>query len=54
VKDTGDPFNIDELIKDATAAVDGGGGGGSSAKRYGVQESEPRSSKRVKVGDDDG
>ncbi|KAL8753389.1 MAG: hypothetical protein Q9184_005435 [Pyrenodesmia sp. 2 TL-2023] len=45
-KDT-DPFNIDELIKDAT------GGGASGTKRYGMQgEDGTRSSKRARVEDD--
>ncbi|KAL8929453.1 MAG: hypothetical protein Q9208_001122 [Pyrenodesmia sp. 3 TL-2023] len=43
-KDT-DPFNIDELIKDAT------GGGASGTKRYGMQEEDERSSKRARVED---
>ncbi|KAI4140605.1 MAG: hypothetical protein L6R39_005725 [Caloplaca ligustica] len=46
-KDT-DPFNIDELIKDAT------GGGGSGTKRYGMQEAgDPRTSKRARMEEDD-
>lgn len=43
-----DPFNIDELIKDAT------GGSASGTKRYGMQEDgDQRSSKRARVKDDD-
>ena len=38
-----DPFEIDELIKEAT----------SGNKRYGVQDSEPRASKRARVEEDD-
>ncbi|KAL9003024.1 MAG: hypothetical protein Q9188_004075 [Gyalolechia gomerana] len=43
-----DPFNIDELIKDATR-----GGGSSGTKRYGMQEDvDSRSSKRARVEED--
>lgn len=43
-----DPFNIDELIKDATR------GSSSGTKRYGMQEdADSRSSKRAKVDEDD-
>ncbi|KAI4190670.1 MAG: hypothetical protein LQ346_004883 [Caloplaca aetnensis] len=43
-----DPFNIDELIKDAT------GSSAAGAKRYGMQEAdETRSSKRARVKEDD-
>ncbi|MCJ1225606.1 mRNA splicing protein [Toensbergia leucococca] len=45
-KDAADPFNIDELIKDAT-------GGTAGSKRYGVQEEDSRASKRARVDDDD-
>ncbi|KAL9032728.1 MAG: hypothetical protein Q9214_007840, partial [Letrouitia sp. 1 TL-2023] len=43
-KDDADPFQIDELIKEATQ------GGGS--KRYGVQDDEPRAAKRARVEDE--
>ena len=46
-KDTDDPFNINEMISEVT----GGAAGGT--KRYGIQESEERASKRVRVDDDD-
>ncbi|KAL9594437.1 MAG: hypothetical protein Q9219_007030 [cf. Caloplaca sp. 3 TL-2023] len=43
----GDPFNIDELIKDAT------GYGSSGTKRYGMQDdSDSRASKRARAEDD--
>ena len=42
-----DPFGIDAMIRDAT----GGQGGGAGEKRYGIQESEGRSSKRARVDD---
>ncbi|KAL8693483.1 MAG: hypothetical protein Q9218_001714 [Villophora microphyllina] len=43
-----DPFQIDELIKDATSGASGG------TKRYGMQDdSEARSSKRARVDDND-
>ena len=41
-KDIADPFNIDEMIRDAT-------GGAAGTKRYGVQESEDRSPKRARL-----
>ena len=48
-KDVADPFNIDEMIKEATGGAAGGG-----AKRYGVQDdSDPRASKRARVDDDE-
>ena len=46
-RDTKDPFNIDEMIREAT-----GGAGGNGAKRYGVQEPEERASKRARVDGD--
>ena len=46
-KDTDDPFNINEMISEVT----GGAAGGT--KRYGIQESDERASKRVRVDDDD-
>ncbi|MCJ1312546.1 mRNA splicing protein [Agyrium rufum] len=42
-----DPFNIDEMIRDAT----GGQAGGS--KRYGREKDESRASKRARVDEDD-
>ena len=49
VKDTSaaDPFDIDEMIRDAT-----GGAGGN--KRHGKQESDSRPSKRARVDDEEG
>ena len=47
-RDTKDPFNIDEMIREAT-----GGAAGNGAKRYGIQESDERSSKRARVDDDE-
>ena len=44
-----DPFNIDEMIRESTGGVGGNGG-----KRYGVQETEGRASKRARVDEDDG
>lgn len=41
-----DPFNIDEMIRDAT-------GGAAGNKRYGVREPESRASKRARVVEDD-
>ena len=46
VSNAADPFHIDDMIRDVT-----GGTGGN--KRYGVQETEERASKRAKVDDDD-
>lgn len=43
VANAADPFEIDELIREAT----------SGNKRYGVQDPEPRASKRARVEDDD-
>ena len=43
---TEDPYQIDKMIREVT-----GGAGGN--KRYGVQETEERATKRVKVDDDD-
>ena len=43
-----DPFGIDAMIRDAT----GGQGGGAGEKRYGIQESEGRTSKRARVDDE--
>lgn len=45
-KDTDDPFNINEMISEVT-------GGTAGTKRYGVQESSPRSSKRPRVEDEE-
>ncbi|KAI4130999.1 MAG: hypothetical protein LQ347_003159 [Umbilicaria vellea] len=45
-KDMADPFNIDEMIRDAT-------GGAAGNKRYGVREPESRASKRARVVEDD-
>lgn len=43
-----DPFNIDELIKDATS------GSASGTKRYGMQDAgDTRSLKRARMEDDD-
>ena len=45
-KDTDDPFNISEMIHEAT-------GGKAGSKRYGLQEAEEnRSSKRARVEED--
>ena len=46
VSNTEDPYQIDKMIREVT-----GGAGGN--KRYGVQETEERATKRAKVGDDD-
>jgi len=46
VKDTADPFNIDEMIRDATGTAAG-------SKRPGMQETETRASKRARVDEDD-
>ena len=43
---TEDPYQIDKMIREVT-----GGAGGN--KRYGVQETEERATKRAKVDDDD-
>lgn len=45
-KDIADPFNIDEMIRDAT-------GGAAGSKRHGVQEPDSRASKRARVDRDD-
>lgn len=45
VSNAADPFNIDDMIRDVT-------GGASGNKRYGVQETEERASKRAKVDND--
>lgn len=47
VSNAADPFHIDEMIRDVT---EGGGGGGT--KRYGVQETEERATKRARVDND--
>ncbi|KAF2476956.1 pre-mRNA-processing protein 45 [Lindgomyces ingoldianus] len=57
-KDTDDPFNIDELIREATGGKGGAGAGAVAAaaarsKRYGIQEPEGRASKRARVEEDD-
>lgn len=44
-KDVDDPFNIGQMISEAT-------GGAAGSKRYGIQESEGRSSKKARVEDD--
>ena len=44
-KDVTDPFNIDEMIRDAT-------GGATGSKRYGVQDPDSRASKRARIDDD--
>lgn len=41
-----DPFHIDDMIRDVT-------GGAGVSKKHGLQESEERTSKRVRVDDDD-
>ncbi|CAF9923076.1 MAG: mRNA splicing protein [Alectoria fallacina] len=46
VSNTADPFHIDEMIRDVT-------GGAAGKKRYGVQETEKRASKRARIDDDD-
>ena len=46
VSNAADPFHIEEMIRDVT-----GGTGGN--KRYGVQETEERASKRARIDDDD-
>ncbi len=47
-KDTTDPFNISEMIAEAT------GGAAGSSKKYGVQDGESsRASKRARVDADD-
>lgn len=45
-KDNADPFNIDEMISEAT-------GGQAGRKRYGIEEPSDRESKRAKVGADE-
>ena len=45
VSNTEDPYQIDKMIREVT-----GGAGGN--KRYGVQETQERATKRAKVGDD--
>ena len=44
-KDVEDPFDIHEMIRDATE-------GKASNKRYGMQDREDRGSKRARVDDD--
>ena len=44
-KDVDDPFNIGQMISEAT-------GGAAGSKRYGIQESGERSSKKAKVDDE--
>ena len=44
-KDVDDPFNIGQMISEAT-------GGAAGSKRYGIQESEVRTSKKARVEDD--
>ncbi|CAF9922550.1 mRNA splicing protein [Imshaugia aleurites] len=46
VSNTADPFHIDEMIRDVTGGVGGN-------KRYGVQETEERASKRARVDEDE-
>ncbi|OJD36381.1 transcriptional regulator cwf13 [Diplodia corticola] len=46
-KDTDDPFNINQMISEATKGAAG------SSKRYGTDEPDGRSSKRARVEDDD-
>ncbi|KAL0257098.1 mRNA splicing protein [Diplodia seriata] len=46
-KDTDDPFNINQMISEATKGAAGSG------KRYGTDEPDGRSSKRARVEDDD-
>ncbi|MCJ1352978.1 MAG: mRNA splicing protein [Icmadophila ericetorum] len=46
-KDTADPFNIDEMIRDAAGQSSGAG-----TKRYGIEVPQERSSKRARVEDD--
>ncbi|KAL1392641.1 putative transcriptional regulator Cwf13/SkiP [Phyllosticta capitalensis] len=45
-KDTDDPFNINQMISEAT------NGAAGSSKRHGAEEPEERSSKRARVDDD--
>ena len=49
-KNAADPFEIDAMIKEVTG---GAGGNENENKRYGVQEPEPRASKRARVDDDE-
>ncbi|KAF2145725.1 uncharacterized protein K452DRAFT_221220 [Aplosporella prunicola CBS 121167] len=49
-KDSDDPFNINQMISEATA---GAAGSGSGSKRYGVEEPDERSTKRARVDDDE-
>lgn len=53
-KDTADPFNIDEMIRDVTRGAAGGSAGGDGAgnKRYAVQESNQGPSKRARIDDE--
>jgi SNW domain-containing protein 1 len=44
-KDTADPFNVDQFLSEVATGV--------GNKRYGVQEPEPRASKRARVEEDD-
>ncbi|KAL9065744.1 MAG: hypothetical protein Q9161_008028 [Pseudevernia consocians] len=45
ISNAADPFRIDEMIRDVTGSAGGN-------KRYGVQETEERASKRARVDDD--
>ena len=45
-KDMDDPFNIGQMISEATS-------GAAGSKRYGIQESDGRTTKKAKVDDDD-
>lgn len=49
---TADPFEIDAMIKEVTGGAGGNGDGGGS-KRYGMQESDGRASKRARVENDE-
>ena len=46
VTNAADPFHIDDMIRDVTEGTD-------SKKRYGVQETDERASKRARVDDDE-
>ena len=46
-KDAADPFHIEELIRDATGSAT------TNTKRYGVQDDNPKSSKRARTDHDD-
>lgn len=43
-KDVDDPFNIGQMISEVTE-------GAAGSKRYGIQESEERSTKKARVDD---